>query len=154
MALFKNVQLIILCLVLMSGCTKDVDFEPNGAVTKACAPVISESDLARNNVWHAAKLRGVAFRAIGQEPAWLLEITNGKSILLSTDYGQTKTLYDYVEPTLDNDHRHTEYHVSGDTNIIIDGETCTDIMSGESFEVTVSIKQNSGILYGCGRALF
>ena len=35
-----------------------------------------------DDVWHKAKLRGVAFRAIGQEPGWLLEITNGKEIVL------------------------------------------------------------------------
>ncbi len=40
-----------------------------------------------DSVWHRAKLRGVAFRAIGQEPGWLLEITNGTEILLVTDYG-------------------------------------------------------------------
>ena len=56
-------------------------------------PVEREQELAKNDVWHAAKLRGVAFRAIGQEPGWLLEITNGEEILLVTDYGKNKKSY-------------------------------------------------------------
>ncbi len=44
----------------------------------------SEEEIAARNVWHAAKLRGVAFRAIGQEPGWLLEMTTGEKILLIT----------------------------------------------------------------------
>ena len=31
----------------------------------------SEEEIAARNIWHAAKLRGVAFRAIGQEPGWV-----------------------------------------------------------------------------------
>jgi len=30
-----------------------------------------EEEITVRNVWHAAKLRGVAFRAIGQEPGWV-----------------------------------------------------------------------------------
>lgn len=41
-----------------------------------------EQKIAKRDVWHAAKLRGVSFRAIGQEPGWLLEISNGEKIYL------------------------------------------------------------------------
>jgi len=36
--------------------------------------VVDETSI--NDVWHKATLRGVSFRPIGQEPAWLLEVTN------------------------------------------------------------------------------
>ena len=58
----------------------------------------TEEEIAARDVWHAAKLRGVAFRAIGQEPGWLLEMSTGDKILLVTDYGQTRIEYAYVEP--------------------------------------------------------
>jgi uncharacterized membrane protein len=93
-----------------------------------------------DSVWHRAKLRGVAFRAIGQEPGWLLEITNGTEILLVTDYGQNRQLYPYVEPVVYQEE--------------IRGQRCTDVMSGEEFEVSVSIIMTDRRLEGCGRALF
>jgi uncharacterized membrane protein len=107
------------------------------------------------NVWHQAKLRGVAFRAIGQEPGWLLEITNGEEILLVTDYGQNRNSLPYVEPIVYQEERRTQYVLeSYGINVEIRGHRCTDVMSGEEFEVSVSIIMTDRRLEGCGRALF
>jgi uncharacterized membrane protein len=108
-----------------------------------------------DNVWHQAKLRGVAFRAIGQEPGWLLEIKNGTEILLVTDYGQNRNSYPYVEPVVYQDERRTQYVLeSYGVTVEIRGRRCTDVMSGEEFEVSVSIIMTDRRLEGCGRALF
>ena len=108
-----------------------------------------------DNVWHRAKLRGVAFRAIGQEPGWLLEITNGTEILLVTDYGQNHNSYPYVEPVVYQEERRTQYVLeSYGVTVEIRGQRCTDNMSGEEFEVSVSIIMADRRLEGCGRALF
>ena len=117
-------------------------------------PVVREQELAKNNVWHKAKLRGVAFRAIGQEPGWLLEITNGEEIFLVTDYGKNKKSFPYVEPEEDKAARKTVFPVDDRTKVLIEGKPCTDSMSGESFEVTVTVTQGAKTLRGCGRALF
>jgi uncharacterized membrane protein len=115
----------------------------------------SEEELAARNVWHAAKLRGVAFRAIGQEPGWLLEMTTGDKILLVTDTGQTRTEYPYVEPEIFQEQRKSVFSVRPDElKVTIEGIKCTDIMSGEEFEVSVFIKLNGKQLKGCGRALY
>jgi uncharacterized membrane protein len=115
--------------------------------------VFDESSI--NDVWHKAKLRGVAFRAVGQEPGWLLEITNGVEILLVTDYGENRTSYPYVEPIVHQEERRTEFFTSDDGTIVeIRGVPCRDSMSGEEFEVSVTIKQTDRELIGCGRALF
>lgn len=115
--------------------------------------VFEESSI--DSVWHKAKLRGVAFRAIGQEPGWLLEITNGIEILLVTDYGEHRTSYPYVEPIVYQEERRTEF-IAGDDGTIVEirGDPCRDSMSGEEFEVSVTIKQANRELRGCGRALF
>jgi len=49
----------------------------------------------------------------------------------------------------------TQYN-GGEYNTIIDirGEPCTDFMSGESFEVSVTLFLDNKELHGCGRALF
>jgi putative lipoprotein len=115
----------------------------------------SEEEIAARNVWHAAKLRGVAFRAIGQEPGWLLEMTTGEKFLLVTDTGQTRTEYPYVEPEVFQDQRKSVFSVNQDElKVTIEGVNCTDIMSGEKFEVSVFIEFNGKKLKGCGRALY
>lgn len=136
--LFCIIALVILSLTVYAG------GEPE-----------SEEDIAARDVWHAAKLRGVAFRAIGQEPNWLLEMTTGEKILLVTDYGQTKTEYPYVEPEVFQDQRKSVFSVRQDEfKVTIEGIACTDIMSGENFAVSVFIELNGINLKGCGRALY
>ncbi len=117
-------------------------------------PVAREQELAKNDVWHKAKLRGVAFRAIGQEPGWLLEITNGEQILVVTDYGQDRQSYPFVEPREDKAARKTVFQVNDSTSVLIEGKPCSDSMSGESFQTTVTVTLNGKSLKGCGRALF
>ena len=115
----------------------------------------TEEEIAARNVWHAAKLRGVAFRAIGQEPGWLLEMTTGKKILLVTNTGQTRTEYAYVEPEVFQDQHKSVFSVKQDEfKVTIEGIICTDSMSGENFEVSVFIELNGKTLKGCGRALY
>jgi uncharacterized membrane protein len=139
-------QLLVVLLLAVSACAgKD---EPETG-----QPVFDEASI--NNVWHQAKLRGVAFRAIGQEPGWLLEITNGEEILLVTDYGQNRYSYPYVEPAVHQEERRTQFILEGyGVTVEIRGKRCTDVMSGEEFEVSVSIIMTDGRLEGCGRALF
>ena len=123
------------------------------AETPALEPRVDEASIT--NVWHKAKLRGVAFRAIGQEPGWLLEITNGVEIVLVTDYGETRTSMPYVEPVVSQQERRTQFVLDAYNTIVeIRGEPCQDVMSGEEFEVSVTIRQTDGELRGCGRALF
>jgi len=115
----------------------------------------TEEEFAARNVWHAAKLRGVKFRAIGQEPGWLLEMTTGEKILLVTDTGQTRAEYAYVEPEVFQDQRKSVFLVKpGEFRVTIEGINCTDSMSGEHFEVSVFIELNGKTLKGCGRALY
>ena len=137
---------LLLFAVFMSACTETQQASER-------EEIFDESSI--NNVWHKAKLRGVAFRAIGQEPGWLLEITNGIEILLVTDYGEQRTSYPYVEPVVHQEERRTEF-IAGDDGTVIEirGVPCTDTMSGEEFEVSVTIKQTDRELQGCGRALF
>ncbi len=116
----------ILLLLLMIGV-----FSCHAQENTGGDPAMSEEDRAKNNVWHKAKLRGVAFRAIGQEPGWLLEIKNGEEILIVTNYGQDKVAYPYVEPREDKAARRTVFQVDADTRVLIEGRPCSDTMSGE-----------------------
>ncbi len=141
----QNLPGLITVIFLSLGLAHYTAFAENGT---------KHDELTINNVWHKAKLRGVSFRAVGQEPGWLLEITAGKEILLITDYGQKKTVYPYVQPKIDNEQRQTIHTIEDQKlEIIIRGEDCSDIMSGEKYAVSVLIQIDNKQLRGCGRAL-
>src|SRR5262245_23075904 len=59
----------------------------------------------RNNVsraiWEHAARRGIDFRAIGQEPGWLLEIDEGKSVMMLADYGDKRIVMPAAAPAID-----------------------------------------------------
>ncbi|WP_114326065.1 hypothetical protein [Candidatus Colwellia aromaticivorans] len=111
-------------------------------------------ELTEKNVWHVAKLRGVSYRAIGQEPAWLLEIINGEHFYISSDYGELVKTYPYVEPKVNTAQRTTVYQLNNDVIIKLEDKNCVDTMSGEAFSTQVNIKWHDRVLIGCGKTLF
>lgn len=106
----------------------------------------------RRAVWEKAKLAGVDFRAVGNEPGWHLEIVAGGRIVLVADYGATRIERPLPQPMVDSDARTTRWE-AGDLVVEVSGRPCRDSMSGESFESTVTVTWGSQILRGCGRAL-
>jgi len=142
----KAISLFLVSMLLLTACSAQNPDEPEN-------PPFDESSIT--NVWHKAKLRGVAFRAIGQEPGWLLEITNGTEIMLSTDYGQNINSYPYVDPIVYQEQRRTLYIITDEEiEFEILGQPCQDVMSGEEFAVSVTIRISDKELKGCGRALY
>lgn len=110
----------------------------------------------RAAVWEAAKLRGVDYRALGQEPAWQLEISADEGFLLVTEYGANRVEFPYAEPEVNQAQRTTRYasQLGGNNiNITIKGEACSDSMSGEAFSSRVEVGWQGKTLLGCGRAL-
>lgn len=110
----------------------------------------------RAAVWEHAKLSGVDFRAIGNEPGWVLEISNRSDILFIADYGSRE--YRFADASMESDRGTGEalYRASAGADQIairlIAGE-CSDTMSGERFESAVSVELNGRRYQGCGRAL-
>ena len=114
----------------------------------------------RNNrakaIWEDAKLRGVDFRAVGNEPGWNLEISAGGGIVYVGDYGQTEYRFRTPDPVEDRDARRTTYTVNDADHqivIVLDGRRCQDTMSGDSFETTVTVVLDGREFTGCGQAL-
>ena len=106
-------------------------------------------------IWEAARLNGVDFRAVGNEPGWSLEL--GEDLLaLETDYGASR--YEFRTPQADVtvDAKLTRYQVTENGQeflLELKGQRCTDTMSGETFPTRVSATLNGRVLRGCGRAL-
>lgn len=93
------------------------------------------------------------FRATGNEPGWVVEVGTGETppLRLEMNYGEQKTQVAKTESTPDgffgNAPDGTEIQV------LIDKSTCTDDMSGKTFEATVLLKVGDRDYRGCGRSL-
>lgn len=109
--------------------------------------------------WERAKRAGASFRAIGQEPGWILVIWDDERIELALDYGATeiKTPIGVMEIHYFTRTRiyRTVYPMSPlQLTVTIREQTCYDVMSGEGFPTTVEIAFWDETLYfGCGRYL-
>jgi len=107
-------------------------------------------------IWEDAKLSGVDFRAIGNEPGWNLEIIMRDRIVFVGNYGQNRYKFITTGPSIDQQARTTVYEVQNDTHemsVIIVGRRCRDTMSGEAFETTVTVILDGKKYQGCGKAL-
>jgi uncharacterized membrane protein len=106
--------------------------------------------------WRAARARMVSFRAIGQEPGWHLELTEGTSAVFVSDYGQTSWSGRPERPDIDPSHSTIRWLVKagGDSLEVVATDTpCFDVMSGEPYEASVRILFQSREYDGCGRFL-
>ncbi|GAA5187433.1 hypothetical protein [Ferrimonas gelatinilytica] len=117
--------------------------------------------LCRNNprkaIWEHAKLNGVDFRAVGQEPPWVLEMS-GTSVHLWQGYERTERVLRVMEQTQSSAERpQTRYRLEdrdGQTWLLrLSPGHCADPMSGERFETRVELETEGTQYAGCGHAL-
>lgn len=107
-------------------------------------------------IWEHAKLNGVDFRAVGNEPGWHLELKRGETILLVSDYGQSRYTFETPTPLEDAKTGTTTYRVQNqehDLEIQLQSRPCRDSMSGELLETKVTVNLDGRTYQGCGRAL-
>lgn len=117
----------------------------------ASTPLVCVND-RRQAVWEAAKLDGVDFRAVGNEPPWVLEIRMQSRIVLITEYGGRRD--EFVLPLVQEDKpTRTSRWDAGPLQVIITAHPCHDSMSGEPFESQVKLIWAGKTLDGCGRSL-
>lgn len=106
-------------------------------------------------IWQDAKFRGVSFRAVGNEPGWLMEIKPNESIEFKGNYGQQVINFKYKAPMeLANS---SQFNLAQNDNLLtfeISNTPCRDTMSGQAFASSVKGKLNGKPFSGCGRALF
>ena len=105
-------------------------------------------------IWAEAQRQGVDFRAVGNEPGWVLDLFEADRIRFVYDYGQQEAVVPAPEPTVAAEqtvyHAETEAHT---LTVTITETPCTDTMSGERFETTVTVELDGRAYRGCGRSL-
>jgi membrane-bound inhibitor of C-type lysozyme/uncharacterized membrane protein len=104
--------------------------------------------------WEDARLRGVTFRAVGNEPGWLVEIDAAR-IAFTGDYGDTVVSTPAVAPQIERSGRTTYHAVSEDhqLQIEIEDHSCSDGMSDREYPSAVTVRLDDKTYRGCGRRL-
>ncbi|WP_300365922.1 hypothetical protein [Hydrogenimonas sp.] len=127
---------------------REASLQENGTFYRDC-----RND-RRRAVWEDAKLNGIDFRAVGNEPPWILEIRGER---LDFYFGYEKKLYRFrAKPQTDPLEPRTVFE-SKTANlpfkVILRPGPCSDTMADEIYETSVEIFFNDRHLHGCGMAL-
>lgn len=108
--------------------------------------------------WTQAREREIGFRAVGNEPGWLVEVPLGEQpqLHLVLDYGERELRVPGAEAFEDADGT-SGYRGQADgvdVELRIRREDCTDSMSGEVFDASAEAHVGGDTFSGCGRFLF
>lgn len=110
---------------------------------------------ARGSPWEDAKARGVAFRGVGNEPGWFVEVDQGPAPALraTLDYGERKVDALPVAP-LTGDLGYAGKTASGLPVLLrIQRASCSDGMSDASYPASAELSVGDDVYRGCGRFL-
>lgn len=108
------------------------------------------------DVWQRAKEDGVQFRAVGNEPGWLVEIRDDQMIKFINDYGNLEIKAPVDDLWLGPVGEDKIYYVENDViqfQVIIMKKTYNDSMSGEEFPYQVRVVFPNKSYIGGGRLL-
>lgn len=147
---------VLLLAFALAACTEQASTPPAeeaASQTDASPSSAEASALAQMPAWDGARAAGVDFRAIGQEPGWMIDIYTQNRIVALLDYGQTRFELPLTEPTSPEEGL-TRYESQGGghtLSITIRRAPCEDLMSGEPYPATVEVVVDNRTLNGCGR---
>lgn len=114
----------------------------DGEATRDCVQAREPSP------WNAAALRGVSFRAVGNEPGWWVEVAPGEA-------PRVRAVLDYGERELSLDMGSNAGGFVGEwtgepVRLAIERTACVDGMSGQRFEARAELQVGTRRYAGCG----
>ncbi|MGD9966753.1 MAG: COG3650 family protein [Hyphomonadaceae bacterium] len=150
---------LILVAAALAACTaqpaKQEETPAAETTASAAAPGTQDSNLAQMPSWENARAAGVDFRAVGQEPGWMVDIYTANRIVALLDYGESLIEFPRPEPSYPVEGS-TSYQTQADghtLSITIRRSPCQDAMSGEAYPTTVDVVVDGRALNGCGRSV-
>lgn len=107
----------------------------------------------RASPWDVAADSGVSFRAVGQEPGWLVELVEGEddagaSMSAHLDYGQR--LLEATGLQREGDTWTGQAADGSGVELTVEASDCADAMSGEQFPSAASLVVDGEQYQGCG----
>jgi len=114
-------------------------------------------DCTRTNVaspWDDARSRGVAFRAVGNEPGWLVEVGQGEapSLHAQLDFGSRKLDIASVQPRAKGDGWTGKSANGTQVELVAERKPCQDD-AGATFDITAQLRAGGKTYSGCGAFL-
>jgi uncharacterized membrane protein len=140
--------LLLIGAIALSGCAADKPRSSDAIPPAAETP-------AKASPWEQARARGIAFRGIGNEPGWLVEVGTGETPALHAEL-------DYGERRIDLAHARSLSGVPGYMGTTSDGVEvelrlqrgdCSDGMSDQVYPVSAKLSVGDKTYTGCGRFL-
>ncbi len=129
---------------------KSAIFESTTQIYKNCTNNRAQA------IWEHAKLNGVDYRAVGNEPGWSLEITHDQTTIFTSHYGQDRYEFETSKPLIDTAAHTSEYQLQNNSHklsISLSAKPCKDTMSDQSFSSAVSVRLDNKKFTGCGKTL-
>lgn len=104
--------------------------------------------------WQDARLRGIDFRAAGENPMWSLEIDSGKGVEFAAGVGDARTVAKFPPSELaGKGGRMTLTTVSGARSLAVLVEKGSCSLAGSAMTLTVTVTLDGQTYRGCGRPL-
>lgn len=126
------------------------------AILEVAGATDSCTENRRASILEDAKLRGVSFRATGNEPGWVMEI-GPDAIVLETNYGADRYRFPLTTPDEDQSNRITTYRSEAEGKVLklrLIGVRCQDTMSDDVFATSVEFELDEAAYRGCGQPLY
>jgi len=125
-------------------------------LSRGDAPPETYTNNPARAVWEHAKLDGVDFRAVGNEPGWVLLVREGQEIQLRLQARTEPYLFPAPAPVTDPEAGRTTYTVTQDGHTLeveLSRGPCSDTMVDATYETAVRVVLDGQEYTGCGRAL-
>ena len=109
-----------------------------------------------NDVWEKAKEEGIQFRAVGNEPGWLIEVRDDQKIKFVNNYGSLEIKAPVDDLWLGPAGEDKIYYIENDViqfQVIIMKKTYKDKMTGKEFPYQVRVVFPNKSYVGGGRLL-
>lgn len=134
-------MLLPFALALVAGC----------AAPPAGAP---PGEGAAKDPWDVSARAGYAFRGVGQEPGWTVEVAPGREIRAVLDYGARTIVAPAAAPVREGTRvEHRGNAAGGEVRVAVEAAPCSDAMSGERMTHRVTLWLEGRTLHGCGSPL-
>lgn len=146
-------------VLILAGCpqspvARDTSATPE-PVPKAASSEAAHDTAALTGPWEDARQRGVAFRAVGNEPGWYAEVGAGAAPSLHAvlDYGERTLDVVKLQPLSGLLGYAGSTETGQPVRLLLERRPCNDGMSDARYPVAARLEVGDARWQGCGRFL-
>lgn len=116
-------------------------------------PPVECTQTVQASPWAQAQARGLAFRGIGTEPGWLIEVGSGAAPALHAELDYGERIVDVASAEAFGDGYRGSTGDGVAVELQIRRETCSDGMSDQRYPAAIALTVGERSYQGCGRYL-